>query len=202
MGQLDGGHLPGRGRGRRRAASQSRRPSELAVVTQTTLSVDDAARDHRRGEAALPERARAQAAGHLLRHAEPPGRGEGAWRPRSTCVIVVGSPTSSNSNRLRELAERLGTPAYMVDTRRRPAGPSGSKASAASASPPARRRPRCWCSRSSSACARSAPCRCASMAGVEETVKFPLPLGLGDKSMGRGDKSSAGFTDKTAVAPD
>jgi 4-hydroxy-3-methylbut-2-en-1-yl diphosphate reductase len=30
-------------------------------------------------------------------------------------VIVVGSPTSSNSNRLRELAERLGTPAYMVD---------------------------------------------------------------------------------------
>ena len=30
-------------------------------------------------------------------------------------VIVVGSPTSSNSNRLRELAERLGTPAYMVE---------------------------------------------------------------------------------------
>ena len=30
-------------------------------------------------------------------------------------VIVVGSPTSSNSNRLRELAERLGTEAYMVD---------------------------------------------------------------------------------------
>ncbi len=31
-------------------------------------------------------------------------------------VIVVGSPTSSNSNRLRELAERLGTPAFMVDS--------------------------------------------------------------------------------------
>jgi 4-hydroxy-3-methylbut-2-enyl diphosphate reductase len=31
-------------------------------------------------------------------------------------VIVVGSPTSSNSNRLRELAERLGTAAYMVDS--------------------------------------------------------------------------------------
>jgi len=30
-------------------------------------------------------------------------------------VIVVGSPTSSNSNRLRELAARLGIPAYMVD---------------------------------------------------------------------------------------
>jgi 4-hydroxy-3-methylbut-2-enyl diphosphate reductase len=31
-------------------------------------------------------------------------------------VIVVGSPTSSNSNRLSELANRLGTPAYMVDS--------------------------------------------------------------------------------------
>ena len=35
--------------------------------------------------------------------------------PQVDVVIVVGSPTSSNSNRLRELAERLGTPAYMVD---------------------------------------------------------------------------------------
>ncbi len=31
-------------------------------------------------------------------------------------VVVVGSPTSSNSNRLRELAQRLGTDAYMVDS--------------------------------------------------------------------------------------
>ena len=36
-------------------------------------------------------------------------------KPRETVVIVVGSPTSSNSNRLRELAQRLGTDAYMVD---------------------------------------------------------------------------------------
>jgi 4-hydroxy-3-methylbut-2-enyl diphosphate reductase len=35
--------------------------------------------------------------------------------PQVDVVIVVGSPTSSNSNRLRELAARLGTPAYMVD---------------------------------------------------------------------------------------
>ena len=35
--------------------------------------------------------------------------------PQVDVVIVVGSPTSSNSNRLRELADRLGTPAYMVD---------------------------------------------------------------------------------------
>src|SRR5260221_14204318 len=35
--------------------------------------------------------------------------------PQVDVLIVVGSPTSSNSNRLRELAERLGTHAYMVD---------------------------------------------------------------------------------------
>ncbi|MDT9091651.1 4-hydroxy-3-methylbut-2-enyl diphosphate reductase, partial [Escherichia coli] len=35
--------------------------------------------------------------------------------PQVDVVIVVGSPTSSNSNRLRELAERLGTPGYMDD---------------------------------------------------------------------------------------
>ena len=36
--------------------------------------------------------------------------------PQVDLVIVVGSPTSSNSNRLRELAQRLGTESYMVDS--------------------------------------------------------------------------------------
>ena len=35
--------------------------------------------------------------------------------PRTDIVIVVGSPNSSNSNRLREVAEHMGVPAYMVD---------------------------------------------------------------------------------------
>jgi 4-hydroxy-3-methylbut-2-enyl diphosphate reductase len=35
--------------------------------------------------------------------------------PQCDVVIVVGSPTSSNSNRLREVAQNLGVPAYMVD---------------------------------------------------------------------------------------
>ena len=38
-----------------------------------------------------------------------------ALAPQCDVVIVVGSPTSSNSNRLREVAENLGVPAYMVD---------------------------------------------------------------------------------------
>ena len=35
--------------------------------------------------------------------------------PQVDIVIVVGSPTSSNSNRLREVAKKLGTESYMVD---------------------------------------------------------------------------------------
>ena len=36
--------------------------------------------------------------------------------PRCDVFIVVGSPNSSNSNRLREVASKLGTPAYLVDS--------------------------------------------------------------------------------------
>ena len=36
--------------------------------------------------------------------------------PQCDLVIVVGSPNSSNSNRLREVAENMGVPAYMVDS--------------------------------------------------------------------------------------
>jgi 4-hydroxy-3-methylbut-2-enyl diphosphate reductase len=35
--------------------------------------------------------------------------------PRSDLVLVVGSPNSSNSNRLREVAEQFGVPAYLID---------------------------------------------------------------------------------------
>lgn len=37
------------------------------------------------------------------------------WPPQCDVVIVVDSPIISNSNRLREVAEHLGVPAYMVD---------------------------------------------------------------------------------------
>ena len=88
--------------------------SRLAYVTQTTLSVDDAASIVAALKARFPQivgpkkddicyaTQNRQDAVKLL-------------APDVDVVIVVGSPTSSNSNRLRELAERLGTPAHMVD---------------------------------------------------------------------------------------
>jgi 4-hydroxy-3-methylbut-2-enyl diphosphate reductase len=87
---------------------------KLAVVTQTTLSVDDAAEILTAVKARFP-------------HVREPKKQDICYAtqnrqdavkllaPAVDVVIVVGSPTSSNSNRLRELAQRLGTPAYMVD---------------------------------------------------------------------------------------
>jgi 4-hydroxy-3-methylbut-2-enyl diphosphate reductase len=90
------------------------KPERLAVVTQTTLSVDDTAdilaavkqrfplvREPKRQDICYATQNRQDAVKVLT--------------PQVDVVVVVGSPTSSNSNRLRELASRLGKPAYMVD---------------------------------------------------------------------------------------
>ena len=58
---------------------------KLAVVTQTTLSVDDAAEILAAVKRRFPDIRAAEAAGHLLRHAEPPGRGQAAGAAASTC---------------------------------------------------------------------------------------------------------------------
>ena len=102
--------------------------------------------------------------------------------PQVDVVIVVGSPSSSNSNRLRELADRLGTPAYMVD--------------AAGDLDPAwfTDRPRVGLTAGASApdilvqqvihrLRALGALSLRRLPGVEETVQFPLPMGLGDKSM-------------------
>ncbi|MEO8459862.1 MAG: 4-hydroxy-3-methylbut-2-enyl diphosphate reductase [Dokdonella sp.] len=92
----------------------SARPGQLAYVTQTTLSVDDtmaviaALRDR------FPE---------ILgpRHDDicyaTQNRQDAVRRLGQQCdlVLVVGSPNSSNSNRLRELAEKQGVPAHLID---------------------------------------------------------------------------------------
>jgi 4-hydroxy-3-methylbut-2-enyl diphosphate reductase len=90
-------------------------PGNLAYVTQTTLSVDDAAGIIAALKARFPAivgpkkddicyatQNRQDAVKALARQAD--------------VVLVVGSPNSSNSNRLREVAQNMGVPAYMVDT--------------------------------------------------------------------------------------
>jgi 4-hydroxy-3-methylbut-2-enyl diphosphate reductase len=96
------------------AALNVRDPDNLAFVTQTTLSVDDAA-----------------AVANALRTRFPtiiePKKSDICYAtqnrqdavkimaPECDLVLVVGSPNSSNSNRLREVAERKGAAAYLID---------------------------------------------------------------------------------------
>lgn len=96
------------------AELQVRDPDNLAYVTQTTLSVDDTARvidvlrtrfpnieGPRKDDICYATQNRQDAVKQLAEHSE--------------VVLVVGSPNSSNSNRLRELAERCGARAFLVD---------------------------------------------------------------------------------------
>jgi 4-hydroxy-3-methylbut-2-enyl diphosphate reductase len=93
---------------------QVRQPDRLAVVTQTTLSVDDAAHILAAVKRRFPQvrEPKQQDICYATQNRQDAVK---LLAPTVDVVIVVGSPTSSNSNRLRELAERLGTDAYMVD---------------------------------------------------------------------------------------
>ena len=89
-------------------------PEKVAYVTQTTLSIDDA----RAIVAALKARfptIRGPKKDDIC-YATQNRQDAVKWMaPRCEVVIVVGSPNSSNSNRLREVAENMGAQAYMVD---------------------------------------------------------------------------------------
>ncbi len=96
------------------ASLQVSDPDKLAYVTQTTLSVDDAARvvDALRQRFPTITGPKKDDICYATQNRQDAVK---ALAPQCDVVIVVGSPTSSNSNRLREVAENLGVPAYMVD---------------------------------------------------------------------------------------
>ena len=96
------------------AALEVRDPGKLAYVTQTTLSVDDA----QKIVAALRERFPSIVGPKKDDICYATQNRQDAVKfmaPQCDLVIVVGSPNSSNSNRLREVAQGRGTQAYMVD---------------------------------------------------------------------------------------
>jgi len=153
-----------------------RDPDALAYVTQTTLSLDDAASivaalkqrfpaiiEPKRADICYATQNRQDAVKNLA--------------PQVQVLIVVGSRSSSNSNRLREVAERMGIRAYLVD-------------GAADVDP-------AWvrdCARVGLTAGASAPealvqqvcdrlrelgaAHVRALEGVHEAVVFPLPKGL------------------------
>ena len=92
-------------------------------------------------------------------------------------VIVVGSPTSSNSNRLRELAVKLGTPGYMVDSadELQPEWFDGIARVGLTAGASA---PEVLVKQVIDRIKALGAVSVRKMDGIQETVKFPLPKGL------------------------
>ena len=96
------------------ATLQVIRPDRLAFVTQTTLSMDDTSRviDALKTRFPAISGPRKDDICYATQN-----RQDAVKQLADACdvVLVVGSPNSSNSNRLRELSERMGTPAYLID---------------------------------------------------------------------------------------
>lgn len=97
------------------ARIQPAQTEKLAVVTQTTLSVDDAAAIAAAIKARFPNvrEPKQQDICYATQNRQDAVK---LMSSQVDVVVVVGSPTSSNSNRLAEVARKLGTPGYMVDS--------------------------------------------------------------------------------------
>lgn len=155
---------------------QPSQTDKLAVVTQTTLSMDDAAEITAAVKRRFPQvrEPKQQDICYATQNRQDAVK---VMAARVDVVIVVGSPTSSNSNRLAELARKLGVDAYMVDS-------------------PSELKPE-WLkdkARVGVTAGASAPevlvqdvvgrikalgaVSVRKMDGITETVKFPLPKGL------------------------
>jgi 4-hydroxy-3-methylbut-2-enyl diphosphate reductase len=87
----------------------------LAVVTQTTLSVDDAAEILKAVKVRFPKvrEPKQQDICYATQNRQDAVK---LMAPQIDVLVVVGSPTSSNSNRLRELGSRMGADSYMIDS--------------------------------------------------------------------------------------
>ena len=153
----------------------------VAVVTQTTLSVDDAAEILAAVKRRFPQvrEPKQQDICYATQNRQDAVK---VLAPRVDVVIVVGSPTSSNSNRLRELAERLGTPAHLVDAadQLRPEWFEGHGRVGLTAGASA---PELLVQQVIERLRSLGAVSVRRMAGVEESVHVPLPKGLGDRSM-------------------
>ena len=88
---------------------------KLAVVTQTTLSVDDTAEIHAAIHQRFPQ-VRVPKQQDICYATQNRQDAVKVMSPQVDLMIVVGSPTSSNSNRLAELARKLGVASYMIDS--------------------------------------------------------------------------------------
>ncbi|QJR12629.1 4-hydroxy-3-methylbut-2-enyl diphosphate reductase [Usitatibacter rugosus] len=164
------------------AKLQVRDPANLAYVTQTTLSIDDC----QRVIAALKKRFPAIVGPKKDDICYATQNRQDAVKfmaPKCDVVIVVGSPNSSNSNRLREVAQNLGREAYLIDKadELKPEWIEGKRTIGVTAGASA---PEVLVQDVIHRLQSLGAKRVRELEGITESVTFPLP-----KSMGRGDNA-------------
>ncbi len=155
---------------------QPAQTDKLAVVTQTTLSVDDAADISAAIKARFP-RVREPKQQDICYATQNRQDAVKMLSPQVDVVIVVGSPTSSNSNRLREVAKKLGTPSFMVDNadELQPQWFEGRQRVGLTAGASA---PEVLVQAVIDRIRAMGAVSVRKVEGIAETVKFPLPKGL------------------------
>ena len=148
----------------------------LAVVTQTTLSVDDAAEIAAAVKARFPH-VRAPKQQDICYATQNRQDAIKLMSPQVDLMIVVGSPTSSNSNRLAELARKLGVESYMVDSAEelQPSWLHGRQRVGLTAGASA---PEILVKQVIDRIKALGAVSVRKMDGIQETIKFPLPKGL------------------------
>ena len=149
---------------------------KLALVTQTTLSVDDAAEIAAAVKARFPL-VRVPKMQDICYATQNRQDAVKIMSPQVDMVIVVGSPTSSNSNRLAELASRLGTESHMVDSadELQDAWFEGKTTIGFTAGASA---PEILVNQVIKRIKELGAVSVRKMDGIQETMKFPLPKGL------------------------
>ncbi|HEY4542686.1 MAG TPA: 4-hydroxy-3-methylbut-2-enyl diphosphate reductase [Noviherbaspirillum sp.] len=159
---------------------QVRDPDKLAYVSQTTLSVDDtleviAALKRRFPNIAEPKK------GDICYATTNRQEAVKFMAPQVDVVIVVGSANSSNSNRLREVAHKHGTEAYMVDDAERidPAWIEGRHRIGVTAGASA---PEVLVEAVVARLKALGASSVRALPGVEENIVFPLPKGLAPRT--------------------
>ena len=168
------------------------RGDKLAVVTQTTLRVDDAAEILAAVKRRFPHvrEPKKQDICYATQNRQDAVK---VLAPEVDLVIVVGSPTSCNSNRLRELAPAAGHAGPHGRCRHRPAAAwfEGRRRVGLTAGASA---PDILVQQVIERLRDLGAVSMRRLAGVTEEVQFPLPLGLGDRSMGELTRPPPGRT--------
>ena len=158
------------------AGLQIQDPDKVGYVTQTTLSVDDTAAviDALRARFPAVHGPRRDDICYATQNRQDAVRDLAG---RSDVVLVVGSANSSNSNRLREIAQRLGVPAYLIDGAEdiEPAWLQGAATVGVTAGASA---PEASVAEVLARLEALGATRVDELAGDRESVHFPLPAGL------------------------